>query len=138
MPVDINDLPPANRGAATVRDDHVQQASTTVAEPAVAVRIPTRVDEDSPSGQYGRTDDYSRLRGQLEYLEKDRSWKLRYIPIDRPSDSYGGSVVIRDSASLSGFERGDFVEVRGRIVERAEDEADFAPIYDVSNIRSLP
>lgn len=136
-PVDINDLPPVNRGAGTVRDDRVQLASATDAGSGIAVRIPTRVDEGAATGRYGWADDYTRLRGQLEYLEADRCWKLRYIPIDRESDDFGGSVLIKDSASLSGFERGNFVEIRGQISKRPEDGTDFAPVYEVTSIRRL-
>ncbi len=137
VPVDINDLPPADRGAGTLRNDHVQQASATLAETGTAVRIPSRVDNDPDSSRYGSADDYSRLRGQLEYLETDRCWKLRYIPIDRESDDFGGSVVIKESGKLSGFERGDFVEVRGRIAKQPGDGTNFAPLYEIESIRGL-
>ncbi len=136
-PVDINDLPPVIRGAGALRADRVQQASATEADGRVTVRIPTRVDAEDSLGRFGWADDYSRLRGRLEYLASDRCWKLRYIPIDGRTDDYGGSVVIEDSADLSGFERGDLVEIRGRIAKQPEEGADFAPTYHVANIRSL-
>jgi hypothetical protein len=136
-PVDINDLPPANRGAGTLRDDRVQQASAIEADGQVVVRIPTRVDAGDSLGRSGWADDYSRLRGQLEYRESDHCWKLRYIPIDREGDDFGGSVLIEDSASLSGFERGDFVEIRGHIAKPPEEGTDFAPVYHVASIRGL-
>lgn len=136
-PVDINDLPPVDRGAGTLRGDRVQLASATDPNPGFAVSIPTRVDRAPSVGRYAWTDDYSRLRGQLEYLERDHCWKLRYIPVDRETDKFGGSVVIKDSESLSGFERGDFVEVRGRIAKQPEEGADFAPVYEVATISAL-
>lgn len=136
-PIDINDLPPADRGALTIRDDRIQQASASVGDDSMTVRIPTRVDGTVSSGRFGWADDYSRLRGQLEYLESDGRWKLRYIPVDKKVDEFGGSVVISDAGRLSGFERGAFVEVRGRIVEDAEEGKDFAPAYEISSIRSL-
>ena len=112
-PVDINDLPPIDRGAGTLHDDQVRQASATQGDAGVTVRIPTQATAKDSRGRFGWADDYSRLRGQLEYLEGDRCWKLRYIPIDRKTDDFGGSVVIKDSKSISGFERGDFVEIQG-------------------------
>ena len=136
-PIDINDLPPADRGAVTIRDDRIQQASASEGDGSMTVRIPTRVDARASSGRFGWADDYSRLRGQLEYLESDGRWKLRYIPVDKKVDEFGGSVVISDAGRLSGYERGDFVEVRGRIVEDAEEGKDFAPVYEISSIRSL-
>lgn len=136
-PVDINDLPPVNRGAGTLRDDQVRQVSSVQADAGVTVRIPTQATVKDSRGRFGWADDYSRLRGQLEYLEGDRCWKLRYIPVDRKTDDFGGSVVIEDSSSLSGFERGDFVEVQGRITEAPEEGTDFAPVYEVTSIRGL-
>lgn len=136
-PVDINNLPPVNRGAGTLRDDQVRQASATQADSGVTVRIPTRDGSNVAKGRFGWADDYSRLRGQLEYLENERSWKLRYIPVDRKTDDFGGSVAIQDPASVSGFERGDFVEIRGHIAKEPDDSTDFAPVYEVASIRSL-
>lgn len=136
-PIDINDLPSVDRGAWATRDDRVQQASVIDVGTQLAVRIPTRVDAEDSLGRFGWSDDYTRLRGELEYLERDQRWKLRYIPVDRETDEFGGSVLIEDAASLSGYERGDFVEIRGRIVEKPEDEKTFAPIYDVTSIRRL-
>ena len=136
-PVDINNLPPVDRGAGTLRDEQVRQASATQADAGVTVRIPSRIDSDSTKGRFGWADDYSRLRGQLEYLESEQSWKLRYIPVDKKTDDYGGSVLIEDAASVSGFERGDFVEVRGHIAKEPDDSTDFAPVYQVASIRSL-
>ena len=103
----------------------------------MTVRIPTRADAGNSLGRFGYLTDYSRLRGKLEYLERDGCWKLRYIPIDGVTDKYGGSVVIDDSEVLSGLERGDFVELRGRIAKQPKDAADFAPVYQVADVRAL-
>ena len=135
--MDINELPPANRGAGTLRDDQVQQATAVEPGSRQTVRIPSQSAGAEARGRFGWADDYSRVRGRLEYLESDHVWKLRYIPVDRKTDDYGGSVVIEDPASLSGYERGDFVEVRGRIVAEPEEGTDFAPTYQVTSIRSL-
>jgi len=137
-PVDINDLPPVDRGAGSIRTDRVVQATAIDTDDSVTVRIPTRVDATRTSlGRFGWADDYSRLRGQLEYRESDRHWKLRYIPFDGQTDDFGGSVVIEDPASLSGYERGDFVEIHGCIAKPAAEGADFAPLYHVAEIRRL-
>lgn len=136
-PVDINDLPPVDRGAVTLRDDQVQQASAIQGDAGVTVRIPTQATTKDSRGRFGWADDYSRLRGQLEYLEGDRCWKLRYIPVDKKTDDFGGSVVIQDAERISGFERGDFVEVQGRIAQESEEGTDFAPVYEVTSICGL-
>ena len=142
--VDIMDLPPVGRGAEVRRDDRVELASAVapVSKPeaaaaAVAEEPLARSKRRDPLGDYGYSTDYRRLRGRLEYLEKEQCWKLRYIPIDGVTDQYGGSVVLDQSGALAGFRRGDLVEVRGELGNRALDGKDFAPAYQVAEIRAL-
>ena len=122
------DLPPVGRGAEVRRDDRVELASAVapVSKPeaaaaAVAEEPLARSKRRDPLGDYGYSTDYRRLRGRLEYLEKEQCWKLRYIPIDGVTDQYGGSVVLEQSAALAGFRRGDLVEVRGELGDPAPD-----------------
>jgi hypothetical protein len=89
------------------------------------------------SGRFGHDPDYRWLRGRLEYSQIDRCWKLRYIPIDGETDSYGGSVMLAETPKLSGFERGDFVEIRGRVVPPQSGGKTFAAGYEVSDIQRL-
>ena len=44
--------------------------------------------------RYGHEPNYGRIRGRLEYSKASGLWKIRYIPIDGSTDSFGGSVVI--------------------------------------------
>lgn len=144
--VDIMDLPPVGSGATIRRDDQVQRASAVAAasKPVAATAIGkaqpiargTRNSPD-PLGNFGYSTDYRRLRGRLEYLEKQQLWKLRYIPIDGPTDQYGGSVVFEESDALARFKPGDFVEVRGELAERTQAGKDFAPGYQIAEIRAL-
>jgi hypothetical protein len=122
------DLPPVGGGAEVRREDRVELASAiapvskpkaaaaAVAEEPLAGNARKKPD---PLGDYGYSTDYRRLRGRLEYLEKEQCWKLRYIPIDGATDQYGGSVVLEQSGALAGFRRGDLVEVRGELSARA-------------------
>ena len=111
-----------------------------------AERIPVEDDSPTPTatraddglGRYGYSTDYRRLRGRLEFLESQKQWKLRYIPIDGKTDKYGGSVVIAPPDALAGCERGDFLELEGQLSERDSDSGDFAPAYEVTKVRSLP
>ena len=142
--VDIMYLKPGGRGAEVSRDDRVELASAVapVSKPeaaaaAVAEEPLARSKRRDPLGDYGYSTDYRRLRGRLEYLEKEQCWKLRYIPIDGVTDQYGGSVVLEQSAALAGFRRGDLVEVRGELGDPAPDGKDFAPAYQVAEIRAL-
>lgn len=142
--VDIMDLPPVRSGAEVRRDDRVELASAVApaskpkaAAAAVAEEPLARSKKPDPLGDYGYSTDYRRLRGRLEYLEKEQCWKLRYIPIDGATDQYGGSVVLEQSGALAGYRRGDLVEVRGELSARAADGKDFAPAYQVADIRVL-
>ena len=141
---DIIDLPPVRSGAEVRRDDRVELASAVApaskpkaAAAAVAEEPLARSKKPDPLGDYGYSTDYRRLRGRLEYLEKEQCWKLRYIPIDGATDQYGGSVVLEQSGALAGYRRGDLVEVRGELSARAADGKDFAPAYQVADIRAL-
>jgi hypothetical protein len=73
----------------------------------------------------------------LEYSESERHWKLRYIPIDGATDGFGGSVILADTPLLSGYERGDFVEVAGKLASTSPDKRGYAPKYQVSQLKRL-
>ena len=103
---------------------------------AAAVGTSTPASEVSARARYGHGPAYEWLRGRLEYSQIDRRWKLRYIPVDGKTDEYGGSVVVSDSSKLTGCERGDFVEVRGRVGEEAPKKG-YAPTYEVAEVQHL-
>ena len=71
----------------------------------------------------------------MEYSEVDRRWKLRYIPINSETDQFGGSVVLADSSLLSGLQKGDFVEVRGRLLTDEAGQWGYAPVYEVAQLQ---
>jgi hypothetical protein len=104
-------------------------------EPVAEVPAPRKkiVLEASPKLSSFATD-YTWLRGQLDYSAVDRRWKLRYIPIDGETDRYGGSVVLVDSPRLAPFQRGQWVEVRGRLARPGREETGYAPPYEVTSI----
>jgi len=95
-------------------------------------------DSFSSRASYGYDPEYRWLRGRLEYSEIDRRWKLRYIPIHGTTDEFGGSVVLPDASRLSGYERGQFVEVRGTLGRPSEDEdRGYAPEFRIQTIQRL-
>lgn len=91
----------------------------------------------SSRARYGHDPDYAWLRGKLEYSQIERRWKLRYIPIDEATDEFGGSVVFSDSSLLAGYERGDFVEVRGQLGDVTPGDAGYAPDFKIREIKRL-
>ncbi len=103
---------------------------------AAAVGTSTPASEASARARYGHGPAHEWLRGRLEYSQIDRRWKLRYIPVDGKTDQYGGSVVVSDPSKLTGCERGDFVEVRGRVGEEAPEKG-YAPTYEVAEVQHL-
>lgn len=88
----------------------------------------------SSRARYGHDPDYAWLRGKLEYSQSERRWKLRYIPIDGATDEFGGSVVFSDSSLLAGYERGDFVEVRGQLGDVTPGDGGYAPDFKIREI----
>ena len=55
------------------------------------------------------------LRGRLEYSQTGKHWQLRFSPSNGGVDGTASSVVISNPSALSGYERGDLVEVRGKV-----------------------
>jgi len=90
----------------------------------------------SPRAKYGHDPQYEWLKGKLEYSQIDSHWKLRYIPVDGDTDQYGGSVVLADTSLLGELERGDFVEIRGKL-RRRSGQRGYAPEYEATKIKRL-
>jgi hypothetical protein len=132
--IDIMDLPKAGTS---------KRASTAAGREGfrvVGASATSRPQADSPSSpsaqtRYGRDSDYRWLKGQLEYSEVSRQWKLRYVPIDGQTDQYGGSVVLGDSPLLKDFKRGDFVTVQGTLGGKNAENGGFAPTYRLDQIK---
>lgn len=91
----------------------------------------------APDSRYGYDPNYQWLRGKLEYSQIDKAWRLRYIPVDGTTDSYGGSVVLAETPKLSGVERGQFLKVQGRLLPPAPGGKTYAAGYEVSQIERL-
>lgn len=132
--VNITDLPPPNRSSA------VQRATGSVHDGGV--RLASAIEElpsETPARdpRYGCDPEYRWLKGRLEYSQVDRRWKLRYIPIDGTTDDFGGSVVLTDTPLLSGYERGDFVELHGRLLKPESTGKSFSAGYEIREIRRL-
>ena len=108
--------------------------------PATAASLPStnaRFRSSVAAARYGHADDYSWLKGQLEYSASQRQWKLRYIPIDGATDEHGGSVVLPSSPVLQDLQNGDFVMVRGQLLARNPNSTDFAANYRVNEITAV-
>ena len=150
--VDIMDLPPA--GSTSRRRSSAQSsgirlvsateelgASSSARSPVGSISTTTTggigVDSSSSRARYGYDPQYRWLRGRLEYSGIDHRWKLRYIPVEGTTDDYGGSVVLSDVSRLSGYERGEFVEVRGALGNPAEDDLGYAPEFQIHQIERL-
>ncbi len=129
--VDIMDLPAA-RPAANAR------ASAATATGVIQTSATLPIDAPSaPVQSFAYDPQYRWLRGRLEYSQIDRAWRLRYIPVDGATDAYGGSVVLAKTSKLSGFQRGDLIEVHGRVLPPNSGGATFAAGYQVDDIQRL-
>jgi hypothetical protein len=126
--IDIMDLPPV------VKSDSTSASGPSAREPAESTESPSAA---ALRNNYARGDNYETLRGRLEFSQVDRRWKLRYVPIDGQTDQYGGSVILSDPNVLRGCERGDFVEVRGKLGETNPKKEGFAPVYQVAELKKL-
>lgn len=152
--IDIMDLPPpgsthGSQSASRRGRGAIQLASATTEEssrgsaalyqggtPRSASMGDKPRDSFSSQASYGHDPEYRWLRGRLEYSEIDRRWKLRYIPIDGVTDDFGGSVVLADASQLSGYERGQIVEVHGALGHPPENaDRGYAPEFQIREIQ---
>jgi hypothetical protein len=115
-----------------------EESAGSAVQPAVAFE-PTRGKPEvfAPTSRYDYDPQYKWIRGKLEYSQIARQWKLRYIPIDGETDQFGGSVILSDTSLLSGYERGDFVEVHGRLESTSATDSGYSPEYHISQIKRL-
>jgi hypothetical protein len=124
----------------------VQQATflTTEAESAKSAALSARREGDRENrrstlgrSRYGYASDYAWLQGRLEHSQANNRWKLRYIPVDGETDAYGGSVILENPEELGDLAAGDFVRVRGILLEGEQDTVSFAPAYRISQLQPL-
>jgi hypothetical protein len=107
-------------------------ATAPAAKPTSAPKGPT-----DQGATYGFDGNYAWLHGQLEYSAATKVWKLRYVPIDGPTDRFGGSVVLADSDLLAGHKAGEFVAVKGQLDGRPGPQGSYSPLYRVSEVQRL-
>lgn len=130
QPVDIMDLPSPSGIQLVSAIEEVKDSSRGSGTGAMQEVVPSR-------SLYGYDPQYGWLRGRLEYSQIDRRWKLRYIPIDGETDKFGGSVILTTTTLLSGYERGDFVEVHGKLVPPKPESRSFSADYEVQKIERV-
>lgn len=146
-PAEMTDAPqeefrPKRRSTEVIQTSHTVPISETAQAEPVAARTAVRpaVAEiggpTSPATRYWHAPGYGQLHGRLEYSQSLKQWKIRYIPIDGQTDSYGGSVVLANSPALGKFRSGDFVSVEGSIGQKQTSRG-FSPTYELRQIESL-
>ncbi len=64
---------------------------------------------------FGHAPDFSWLSGQVEYSRIKNEWRLRYASVDE-TDRYGGRVILIENAHAGYLSDGQYVRVRGRLV----------------------
>lgn len=134
-PIDIMDLPPPSNAVQKAEaSDGVRLVSATVAIKDPAVSRPAS-ESFSPAALYSYDPQYAWLRGRLEYSQIDHCWKLRYIPVDGVTDSFGGSVILTNTEALSGYERGNFVEIQGKLGSTNPENRTFSPTFEVQTVK---
>lgn len=134
-PIDIMDLPPPSNAVQEAEaNDGVRLVSATVAikDPTTAG---TTADSFAQPSLYSYDPQYAWLRGRLEYSQIDHCWKLRYIPVDGVTDPFGGSVILANTKALSGYERGNFVEIQGKLGSTNPENRTFSPTFEVKTVK---
>jgi hypothetical protein len=81
------------------------------------------------SGSFGHAEDYTWLRGEVEYSKLANGWRLRYASVDE-SDTYGGSVTL--TGAVGKLTDGQHVYVRGQLHDPESRKP--SPAYRVDSI----
>lgn len=119
--VDINEQvrieePAADSPARSVVFSDNSQSTSSASQDDIRWVTPQK--GPSQDDWYGASQDFSRLRGKLEYSPEDDRWRLRYTPPDASADKYDGTVVLERSPLLNGVIGGDFIVVEGSLNEQ--------------------
>ncbi len=133
-----NDLSPPP--VAVVAPQTGSESTATFVTPDATQPVVQAAFPPVPSRQtkrYAHSVDYRTLRGRLEYSPDQREWKLRYLPSDGQTDSFGGSVLLTASSALKPFQPGDFVVVEGSLADDTTTPAGDAPRYTATRIDRL-
>jgi hypothetical protein len=83
---------------------------------------------------YGHSADYTRLTGELQYVEVRAVWRLRFASTE-DEDRYGGSVSLLDIDGAESLKNGQKVLVEGRLVDPIT--SDPSPAYQVRRIQKI-
>jgi hypothetical protein len=109
----------------------VQQVAHTEAAPQPVVLKPAEgapYRDISSAACFDHADDYAWLAGQVECSRLGHGRRLRYASIDNV-DKYGGSVTLQGDSSLERLKDGNFVKVRGHVIDPGDSST--APAYHV-------
>jgi hypothetical protein len=92
---------------------------------------------------FSHAPDYSWLVGQVEHSRAAREWRLRYASVDE-ADRFGGRVVLIENQHVGYLADGQYVQVRGHLVntDRSEDARyrieSFEVIHDPNAAQPTP
>ena len=62
-------------------------------------------------------ENYTSLKGELQYLHGANVWNLRYASVDE-EDRFGGSVTLVEMSRQSSLQSGQMVEVHGEVLDQ--------------------
>jgi hypothetical protein len=80
---------------------------------------PKRPEAQKAEASFAHGEDYSWLRGEVEYSFLSKGWRLRYAPLDE-EDKYGGSLTLVDGQQHH-LRDGQLVQVNGFLVPGKDD-----------------
>jgi hypothetical protein len=135
-------LPAPETLAAAAPEKHEPVKESSILQTALDSSKPIIAPEPYPARKafvdttalpcFSHAEDYSSLSGQLQHTHK--GWRLRYASVDE-TDTYGGSVTLRDESRVAGMNDGDLVRVHGRLFN--PDDKGIAPSYEIMSIQAV-
>lgn len=92
------------------------QAASYTPPPKEEVKRRSFTDVTAKPGM-GHADNYTWLKGELQYLHGANVWNLRYASVDE-EDKFGGSVTLVEMSRQSNFQSGQMVRVEGEVLDQ--------------------
>jgi hypothetical protein len=84
---------------------------------------------------FSHAPDYNWIIGQVEYSRIAKEWRLRYASVDE-TDRYGGRVTLIENHHLTLLRDGQYVQVRGHLVN-PDNAGDGPAYYRIESFRGL-
>jgi hypothetical protein len=137
MPTAPTALPAAAPAPVAKTEPEMQPAGYTVSAPKDESVKRRSFNDTTANPCFAHAENYSWLKGELQFLHAHNVWRLRYASVDE-EDKYGGGVTLIEAGRMNNFTSGQMVRVEGEVVDPDAKEVGSSSFrYRVRNIEAI-